>query len=133
MIPLTLPTLDVRRLLGGSGVVLALKVLGALGGFLFSVWVARNLGDAALGRAELFILWVTVGATLLRGGWEGAVVKAFGAWTSHGMAERIRSAFRRWTGVMLGIGLVAGLVAHRCWSRSGPRPVLVYWLGIGAR
>ena len=113
--------------------VLALKVLGALGGFLFSVWVARNLGDAALGRAELFILWVTVGATLLRGGWEGAVVKAFGAWTSHGMAERIRSAFRRWTGVMVGIGLVAGLVGSQVFGPDqGLGPSSCIGWGIGA-
>ena len=93
--------------------MLALKVLGALGGFLFSVWVARNLGDAALGKAELFILWVTVGATLLRGGWEGAVVKAFGAWSAHGMSKTIRWAFRRWTGVMVAIGFVAGLAGSQ--------------------
>ena len=90
--------------------VLGLKVLGALGGFLFSVWVARTLGDAALGRAELFILWVTVGATLLRGGWEGAVVKAFGAWTSLGLGDRVRGAFRRWTVIMAGIGVFAGVL-----------------------
>ena len=113
--------------------MLALKVLGSLGGFLFSVWVARNLGDAALGRAELFILWVTVGATLLRGGWEGAVVKAFGAWTTHGMGDQIRSAFRRWTGVMVGIGLVAGVVGSRVFGPDwgfGPS-AWVGW-GIGA-
>ncbi|MGB0509553.1 MAG: polysaccharide biosynthesis C-terminal domain-containing protein, partial [Flavobacteriales bacterium] len=119
--------------LGGSGVVLAFKVLGALGGFLFSVWVARNLGDAALGRAELFILWVTVGATVLRGGWEGAVVKAFGAWTSHGMAERIRSAFRRWTGGMVGIGLLAGLAGSQVFGPDqGLSPSSWIGWGIGA-
>ena len=117
-----------RRLLGGSGVVLALKVLGALGGFVFSVWVARTLGDAALGRAELFILWVTVGATLMRGGWEGAVVKAFGAWTSQGQGARIRRAFRRWTGAMVLIGLVvAGLGSMGFADALGPSP----WIGCG--
>ena len=117
-----------RQLLGGSGVVLALKVLGALGGFVFSVWVARSLGDAALGRAELFILWVTVGATLLRGGWEGAVVKAFGAWTSQGQGARIRRAFRRWTGAMVLIGLaVAGLGSLGFAEEWGPSP----WIGWG--
>lgn len=113
--------------------MLAFKVLGALGGFLFSVWVARNLGDAALGRAELFILWVTVGATVLRGGWEGAVVKAFGAWTSHGMAERIRSAFRRWTGGMVGIGLLAGLAGSQVFGPDqGLSPSSWIGWGIGA-
>ena len=62
--------------------MLTLKVLGALGGFLFSLLVARRFGDAALGRAELFVLMITVGATLFRGGMEGAVVKLFGAWSS---------------------------------------------------
>ena len=108
--------------------MLALKVLGALGGFVFSVWVARTLGDAALGRAELFILWVTVGATLMRGGWEGAVVKAFGAWTSQGQGARIRRAFRRWTGAMALIGLaVAGLGSLGFAEAWGPSP----WIGCG--
>lgn len=113
--------------------MLALKVLGALGGFVFSVWVARTLGDAALGRAELFILWVTVGATLLRGGWEGAVVKAFGAWTSQGLGHRVRGAFRRWTGVMLAIGLAAGWVGS--WllgPERGIGPSMWVGCGIGA-
>ena len=110
--------------------MLALKVLGAVGGFLFSVWVARTLGDAALGRAELFILWVTVGATLLRGGWDGAVVKAFGAWTSQGQGDRVRHAFRRWTGIMVGIGLFAGLVGTQVFGlTSGFGPSL--WIGWG--
>jgi len=86
-----------------------LKLLGALGGFLFSLWVARNFGDAALGRAELFVLWVTVGATLLRGGWDGAVVKAFGAWTTTGQRGRVRKAFHKWTVVMCAMALFTGL------------------------
>lgn len=110
--------------------VLALKVLGALGGFVFSVWVARTLGDAALGRAELFILWVTVGATLLRGGWEGAVVRAFGAWTSHGLGDQVRHAFRRWTRVMVAIGCAAGLIGSWLFTPEhglGPSE----WIGWG--
>ena len=113
--------------------VLGLKVFGALGGFLFSVWVARTLGDAALGRAELFILWVTVGATLLRGGWEGAVVKAFGAWTSLGRGDRVRGAFRRWTVIMAIIGVAAGVLSTPFFGPDrgfGPS-VWVGW-GIGA-
>lgn len=110
--------------------VLALKMLGALGGFVFSVWVARTLGDAALGRAELFILWVTVGATLLRGGWEGAVVRAFGAWTAHGRGDQVRRAFRRWTRVMVAVGCVAGWVGAQFFGEKsgiGPSP----WVGWG--
>ena len=87
--------------------VLAFKLLGALGGFLFSLWVARAHGDAAMGRAELFILWVTVGATLLRGGWEGAVVKVFGAWTSRGEGHRVKRGFQKWTRSMVAIGIGA--------------------------
>ena len=58
-----------------------------------------------MGRAELFILWVTVGATLLRGGWEGAVVKVFGAWTSSGERHRVREGFQKWTRFMVAIGI----------------------------
>ncbi len=113
--------------------VLALKVLGAFGGFVFSVWVARTLGDAALGRAELFILWVTVGATLLRGGWEGAVVRAFGAWTSHGLGDRVRSAFRRGTRVMVAIGCAAGLIGSQIFgTKHGIGPSEWIGWGIGA-
>ena len=57
--------------------MLILKVAGAFGGFLFSLLVARKFGDDALGRAELFVLAITVGSTLLRLGAEGAVVKLF--------------------------------------------------------
>ena len=117
-----------HRLLSGSGVVLALKVFGALGGFLFSLWVARALGDEALGRAELFILWVTVGATLLRGGWEGAVVRAFGAWTAQGLAGHVNARFRKWTWVMVSIALAAGGAV--AWGSSW-LPILPggWWLG----
>lgn len=107
-----------------------MKLAGALGGFLFSLYVAREHGDAALGRAELFILWVTVGATLLRGGWEGAVVKAFGAWTSRGEADRVRKGFNRWTRAMVLIGCLAGALGSlfigpgKWWPQSA-------WLGGG--
>lgn len=86
-----------RRLLNGSGTVLLIKVLGAFGGFLFSLLVARQFGDAALGRAELFVLAITVGATFLRGGLEGAVVKLFGGWSSEGAHGRILRRFLQWT------------------------------------
>ena len=58
-----------------------------------------------MGRAELFILWVTVGATLLRGGWEGAVVKVFGAWTLSGERHRVGQGFQKWTRFMVAIGI----------------------------
>lgn len=74
-----------------------IKVLGAFGGFLFSLLVARKFGDAALGRAELFVLAITVGATLLRAGFEGAVVKLFGGWSSEGAYGRIIRRFLQWT------------------------------------
>jgi len=110
-----------------------MKLLGALGGFLFSLWVARVHGDAAMGRAELFILWVTVGATLLRGGWEGAVVKVFGAWTSRGESERVRRSFRKWTRAMVLIGIGAGVVGLTLSGTDGPLDHAP-WLGwaIGA-
>jgi len=96
-----------RRLLSGSGTVLLIKVLGAFGGFLFSLLVARQFGDAALGRAELFVLAITVGATFLRGGLEGAVVKLFGGWSSEGAHGRIVRRFLQWTKPLV---LVAALV-----------------------
>jgi O-antigen/teichoic acid export membrane protein len=116
-------------LIGGSSVVLVLKLLGALGGFLFSLWVAREHGDAALGRAELFILWVTVGATLLRGGWDGAVVKAFGSWSSAGRKDWIRDGFQKWTGVFLGVALATALVVPRILSWASVDSPSV-WLGV---
>lgn len=64
---------------------------------MFSLLVARKFGDAALGRAELFVLAMTVGATLLRGGFEGAVVKLFGRWSSQGANGRIVRRFIQWT------------------------------------
>jgi O-antigen/teichoic acid export membrane protein len=99
----TTPRLDGswRRLLSGSGTVLLIKILGAFGGFLFSLLVARKFGDAALGRAELFVLAITVGATLLRGGFEGAVVKLFGGWSSEGAHGRIIRRFLQWTKPLL--------------------------------
>ena len=64
----------------------------------------------------------------MRGGWEGAVVKAFGAWTSQGQGARIRRAFRRWTGAMALIGLaVAGLGSLGFAEAWGPSP----WIGCG--
>ena len=116
-------------MIGGSSVVLVLKLLGALGGFLFSLWVAREHGDAALGRAELFILWVTVGATLLRGGWDGAVVKAFGSWSSAGRKDWIRDGFQKWTGVFLGVALATALVVPRILSWASVDSPSV-WLGV---
>ncbi len=112
--------------------MLALKLFGALGGFLFSLWVARVHGDAAMGRAELFILWVTVGATLLRGGWEGAVVKVFGAWTSSGEGHRVKRGFQKWTRSMVAIGIGTGGVGWLIFgSGDGEFSAWLGW-GIGA-
>jgi len=96
-------------LLGGSGTVLGIKVLGAFGGFLFSLLVARRFGDAALGRAELFVLIITVGATLLRGGREGAVVRLFGAWSSEGNHARILKRFMSWSRPLVGMALFVAI------------------------
>jgi O-antigen/teichoic acid export membrane protein len=115
-------------LIGGTSAVLALKLMGAFGGFLFSVWVAREYGDAALGKAELFILWVTVGATLLRVGWDGAVVKMFGSWSSAGRRDWVRDGFQKWTGAMLLVAVVTaiGVPWLLDWA-SVSRPSL--WIG----
>ena len=99
-----------RRLLSGSGTVLLIKVLGALGGFLFSLLVARRFGDAALGRAELFVLAITVGATLMRGGLEGAVVKLFGAWSAAGEHGRIARRFLVWARPLSVVALAVAVV-----------------------
>lgn len=120
-----------RRLLGGSGTVLTLKVLGALGGFLFSLLVARRFGDAALGRAELFVLMITVGATLFRGGMEGAVVKLFGAWSSAGAHGRVLQRFVSWSRPLVGLALllaIGGWFLPGGWKfRSVP---IGGWLGL---
>lgn len=99
---------------------------------MFSLWVARVHGDAAMGRAELFILWVTVGATLLRGGWEGAVVKVFGAWTSSGEGHRVKRGFQKWTRSMVAIGIGTGGVGWLIFgSGDGEFSAWLGW-GIGA-
>ncbi|HCZ07607.1 MAG TPA: hypothetical protein DHV07_00445, partial [Flavobacteriales bacterium] len=97
-------------MLSGSGTVLLIKVLGALGGFLFSLLVARRFGDAALGRAELFVLAITVGATLMRGGLEGAVVKLFGAWSAAGEHGRIARRFLEWTRPLSVVALAVAVI-----------------------
>lgn len=127
----TAPRLDGSwdRLLGGSGRVLAIKILGAFGGFLFSLLVARRFGDAALGKAELFVLAITVGATLLRGGLEGAVVKLFGAWSSDGQYSRIARRFLKWTLPLLVVSALIGLSSW--WFPWSIGPVRMDgWLGL---
>lgn len=99
-----------QRLLGGSGRVLALKLAGAFGGFLFSLLVARQFGDDALGRAELFVLAITVGGTLLRGGVEGAAVKLFSGWAAKGEHTRLFHRFIRWSRPMVAVAVCAGLI-----------------------
>ena len=88
--------------------MLAIKVLGALGGFLFSLLVARRFGDDALGRAELFVLAITVGATFFRFGREGAVVRMFGAWSSREETGRIWDRYRSWSLPFIVIACLAG-------------------------
>ena len=110
--------------------MLAIKVLGALGGFLFSLLVARRFGDAALGRAELFVLAITVGATFFRIGREGAVVKLFGAWSSRQEADRIWDRFRRWSLPFIAMACLAATVGW--FAPIGFRGVaLDGWFGLG--
>jgi len=113
--------------------VLVLKVAGAFGGFLFSLLVARKFGDDALGRAELFVLAITVGATLLRLGAEGAVVKLFSGWSSTGQYGRIALRFRSWSRPICAVAL-----AVACLGVLAPMDLFLIrldgWLGwaIGA-
>jgi O-antigen/teichoic acid export membrane protein len=113
--------------------VLVLKVAGAFGGFLFSLLVARKFGDDALGRAELFVLAITVGATLLRLGAEGAVVKLFSGWSSTGQHGRIARRFRSWSRPICAVAL-----AVACLGVLAPMDLFLVhldgWLGwaIGA-
>lgn len=109
--------------------MLLLKVAGAFGGFLFSVLVARKFGDEELGRAELFVLAITVGATLLRGGAEGAVVRLFSGWSSQGEPRRIAHRFRHWSRPILVIAIAAALVGAANPFELGPVRLDV-WLGI---
>ena len=104
-------------------------MLGALGGFLFSLLVARRFGDAALGRAELFVLAITVGATFMRGGLEGAVVKLFGAWSAEGQHGRIARRFKDWTFPLL---VMAAFVAVFGAFNPGIRWGINFdiWLGV---
>ena len=113
--------------------MLVLKVAGAFGGFLFSLLVARKFGDDALGRAELFVLAITVGATLLRLGAEGAVVKLFSGWSSTGQYGRIALRFRSWSRPICAVAL-----AVACLGVLAPMDLFLIrldgWLGwaIGA-
>lgn len=94
--------------------MLILKVAGAFGGFLFSLLVARKFGDDALGRAELFVLAITVGSTLLRLGAEGAVVKLFSGWSSGGQYARIAQRFKGWSWPMCAVAgavILVGVLA----------------------
>jgi len=95
--------------------------------------VARKFGDDALGRAELFVLAITVGATLLRLGAEGAVVKLFSGWSSTGQYGRIALRFRSWSRPICAVAL-----AVACLGVLAPMDLFLIrldgWLGwaIGA-
>jgi len=64
-----------ERLLRGSALVLAVKVLGALSGYAFVFLLVREYGKEGYGSFELAFTILSLASALNRWGWDGIVVR----------------------------------------------------------
>ena len=112
------------KLLGSSGLMLAVKLLGAAAAYALAWWVSRHEGPSAYGRFELALTVLTIAALAARLGLDGVLVK----WMSASNVKGDQGVQRRLVGrVMAVTGLLAApmLAAVMWWASPG----LTSWLG----
>ena len=64
-----------QRLLRGSGMVLTLKVLGALSGYAFVYLMVKTMGKEGYGHFELVFTFLSLAGVVARWGYDGLVVR----------------------------------------------------------
>ena len=112
------------KLLGSSGLMLAVKLLGAAAAYALAWWVSRHEGPSAYGHFELALTVLTIAALAARLGLDGVLVK----WMSASNVKGDQGVQRRLVGrVMAVTGLLAApvLAAVMWWASPG----LTSWLG----
>ena len=92
------------KLLGASGWMMLVKLLGAASGYALAWMVTQNEGAAAYGRFELGLTVLSIGALAVRLGLDGVMVK----WLASARAQGLVSMQRKVAGRAVMMVLVAG-------------------------
>jgi O-antigen/teichoic acid export membrane protein len=103
---------DFVKLLKGSGLVMAFKVLGALAGYVLAYVITTNYGAESFGIFELSLTFLTIVGVLGRLGLDGALVRFIPEFQEKGAFNLMRSAYRFALGVALPISLLLSVVLY---------------------
>ena len=92
------------KLLGASGWMMLVKLLGAASGYALAWMVTQNEGAAAYGRFELGLTVLSIGALAVRLGLDGVMVK----WLASAKAQGLLAIQRKVAGRAVLMVIVAG-------------------------
>lgn len=111
------------KLIGASGWMMFVKLLGAASGYALAWLVTQQEGAAAYGRFELGLTVLAMGALAARVGLDGVMVKWLAASHARGLHGIQRSLVFRAMAVTLLVGM--GL----SWLVMAGQEVLIHWSG----
>jgi O-antigen/teichoic acid export membrane protein len=84
---------DFKKLLSGSGLVMAFKVAGAGAGYVFAYLITSNYGARAFGIFELSLTALTIASVFGRLGLDGALVRFIPEFVEKKAPEHLRKVY----------------------------------------
>ena len=84
---------DFKKLLSGSGLVMAFKVVGAGAGYVFAYLITSNYGARAFGIFELSLTALTIASVFGRLGLDGALVRFIPEFVEKKAPEHLRKVY----------------------------------------
>ena len=125
------------KLLGASGWMMLVKLLGAMSGYALAWMVTQNEGAAAYGRFELGLTVLSIGALAVRLGLDGVMVKWLASARAKGLVAIQRRVASRAVlvvvvaGGLASIGILESARALTAWADDEATMEMWPWVAVG--
>ena len=103
---------DFKKLLSGSGLVMAFKVAGAGAGYIFAYLITTNYGAESFGIFELSLTALTIASLFARLGLGGALVRFISEFIEKGADVHLRKVYRLALFISLPFSIFLGVLLY---------------------
>ena len=103
---------DFKKLLSGSGLVMAFKVAGAGAGYVFAYLITSNYGAESFGIFELSLTALTIASLFARLGLGGALVRFIPEFVEKGAGANLRKVYRLAILLSLPFSILLGVLLY---------------------
>lgn len=103
---------DFKKLLSGSGLVMAFKVAGAGAGYVFAYLITTNYGAESFGIFELSLTALTIASLLSRLGLGGALVRFIPEFVEKGARTNLGKVYRLAVVLSLPLSIFLGVLVY---------------------